>query len=79
MKKINKLEDISPLTIISMRHGKFAIIEGYSLYDCISSLQENEDWQYDPHHYMKLLWEDINYGIGNDINEAFIDFKDRYK
>ncbi len=80
MKKINRIEDIYPMTIISMRYGgKFAIIEACCDYDCVNSIEGNEEWSYDPHHFMKKEWEHINYGIGSTILEAFEDFKIRMK
>lgn len=79
MNRINKIEDIYPLTIVAMRHGKYAIIEIESNSSCVDSLQNNEEWQYDPEYYMKKEWEDINYGIGIDIKAAFLDFKERYR
>lgn len=62
-----------------MRHGKFAIIEGNSYFDCVHELEDNEEYQYDPHTFMIKKWEHINYGIGTDIQTAFEDFKKRYK
>ena len=75
MKTINKIEDIYPMTIVHMRHGKFAIIEASCDADCVNSLEGNEEWQYDPHHFMKEEWEHVNYGVGDTIVEAFEDFK----
>jgi hypothetical protein len=37
-----------------------------------------KEWQYDPHHFMKDEWEHVNYGVGDTILEAFVDFKIRY-
>lgn len=79
MKRINKIEDIYPLSIVMMKYGKIAIIEALSCCDCISSLQEDENWSYDPHHFMKEKYEHIKYGIGDTIDLAFCDFKSRYK
>ena len=62
-----------------MRHGKFAIINALSDASAVSSLAEDEEWQYSPHTYMEQNWEHINYGIGNTIPEAFEDYKQRYK
>jgi len=76
--KIEKIEDIYPLTIVSMRYNGFAIIEAYCDAVCVNSLEGNEDWSYDPHYFMKKEWEHINYGIGKTIQEAFEDFKIRY-
>lgn len=79
MKIINTIEDIYPMTIIRMRHGKFAIVESYCNCDCTNSLEGDEECQYDPHHFMKEKWAHINYGIGKTIDAAFIDFKIRFK
>ncbi len=79
MTKINKIEDIYPMTIVHMRHGKFAIVEANCNADCVNSLEGNEEWQYDPHKFMKEEWEHINYGIGTDVLSAFLDFQERYK
>ena len=75
--KINKIEDIYPLTIISMRHGKFAIVNTNCDADCVNSLEDNEEWQYDPHGYMSREWSHIEYGVGETINEAFENFKNK--
>lgn len=71
MRTYNNIEDIYPLTIVGMKHGKFAVIEALSCANCISSIQEDEEWQYDLHYFMKQKWNHINYGIGNTIIEAF--------
>ena len=78
MKTINQIEDIQPMTIVRMLHGKFAIVEAHCNANCVVDLDENEEWQYDPHHFMKKEWEHVNYGIGNSIVEAFEDLKTRY-
>lgn len=75
--KINKIEDIYPLTIVNMKHGKFAVINAYATATCADELQDNEEWQYEPHLFMKKEWSFIKYGIGDTINEAFDDFKER--
>ncbi len=79
MNNITKIEDIYPMTIVHMRHGKFAIVECLCNAVCVNSLEGNEEWQYDPHHFMKKEWEHVNYGIGETVNEAFEDFKNRLK
>lgn len=60
-----------------MLHGKYVIIEGLAVYDCVQKLQEDEDVQYDPHKFMYEEWSHINYGIGNTIEEAFQNFNIR--
>lgn len=79
MTKIHKIEDIYPLTIISMRFGGFAIIQAESECDCVGSLEGDEEHQYDPHKFMQDKWEYINYGIGSTILAAFENFKRNYK
>lgn len=79
MKQINSIEDIYPMTLVRMRFRQFAIIEAYSECDAVSSLQEDEEWQYDPDHFMKEEWEHLNYGVGKTIDLAFQDFKNKYK
>jgi hypothetical protein len=79
MKTFNKIEDIYPLTIVHMRHGKFALVEGESDYGCVSSLEGDEEWQYEPEKYMKKEYPHINYGVGNSIKHAFEEFKKNYK
>lgn len=69
-----RLEDIYPLTIVGMRHGKFAVIEADNNCDCVSSLQGDEEWQYNPEHYMSENWEHIRFGVGKTIAEAFQNF-----
>lgn len=75
----NVIEDIFPLTIINMRCGGFAIIEGTSNYTCVDKLENDIEICDDPESYMEKEWESVRYGIGNDINSAFIDFKEKYK
>lgn len=78
--KPKRIEDIYPLTIVKMRFGgKIVIVEGESDYTCVGSLQGNENWSYNPHEYMSKEWDHINYGIGEDIYSAFLDFQQRYK
>ena len=73
--EIKRIEDIYPCTIVHMRHGKFAIVEGCAEYPSVQDLQEDEEVQYHPHHYMREEWEHMNYGIGDTINEAFENYK----
>ncbi len=75
--KPNKIEDIYPLTIVAMRHGKFALLEAYCDTSCVESLESNEEYQYYPHDFMKNEWRHINYGIGVTIAEAFENFKNK--
>lgn len=78
-KTFNKVEDIYPLTIVHMRHGKFAVIECGSSCGWVTSLESDEEWQYEPDSYMKKECPHINYGIGNSIKHAFEEFKTKYK
>ena len=73
-----KIEDIYPLTIVAMLHGKFAIIEGSAEYDAVQELQDNEEVQYNPDRYMQEEWEHLKYSIGNTIEEAFEIYKTKY-
>ena len=77
--KPNKIEDVYPLTIICMKHGKFAIVESHANSYCVNSLENDEEVQYDPNTFMYNEWDYINYGIGSDINSAFDDFLKRFK
>lgn len=77
--KPSKIEDIYPLTIVCMKHGQFAIINARAHFSLIGSLEDDEEWQYNPRYYMRLYWEHINYGIGDTISEAFDDFKERFR
>ena len=70
-----RIEDVHPLTIVAMKYGgKFAIVEGLAVYQCVTDLQENEEVSYDPQGYMSREWEHIKYGVGNTIAEAFENF-----
>ena len=77
--KPQKIEDIYPLTIVHMRHGKIAIVETNANWDCVTSLQQDEKWQYHPHQFMKNEWSYVNFGIGDTLDNAFIDFVKNYK
>jgi hypothetical protein len=79
MVTINRLEDIYPLTIVSMKYEKLAIINANSNAHCISFLEDDEETQYEPHDYMESQWGNINYGIGETIETAFQDYKNRLK
>jgi hypothetical protein len=76
---VKTIEDIYPLTIVRMRHGKFAIVNANCDAYCVNSLEGDEEWQYYPHEYMKKEWEHVKYGIGDTIYEAFLDYQEREK
>lgn len=75
--KINKIEDIYPLTIISNKYGKYIILNCSSITTFVSTVEEVEidDWETDMIQYFGQF--DINYGIGESIFEAFEDYKNR--
>lgn len=73
-----KIEDIYPLTIVAMKHGKYVVIEGLAVYECVQSLQEDEEVQYDPDEFMGIYWSHIRYGIGDSVDKAFENFKYKY-
>lgn len=79
MKDIKRIEDIYPMTIVHMRHGKFAIVEASCDIGCTNSLEGDEEYQNNPDYWMSKEWEHINYGVGYDIDSAFIDFQNRRK
>jgi len=77
--KVEKIEDIYPLTIISMRYGgKIVIANTIAENSVIQDLQELEE----PHYDLEK-WIDKNvfpnyYGIGDTVYNAFEDYKKRY-
>lgn len=75
MNGIKSIEDIYPLTIVSTYQGRFVIINQESDHPCVSLLEGDEDYQYHFKELMKWDWEDVNYGVGLTISEAFEDFK----
>ena len=77
-KEIKKLEEIYPLTIVNRRFGGFAILKCDSICVAVSVLQEDEEVHYDTESYMKKYWEHLQYGIGNTIQEAFINYETKY-
>ena len=77
-KEIKKLEEIYPLTIVNRRFGGFAILKCDSICVAVSVLQEDEEVHYDTESYMKKYWGHLQYGIGNTIQEAFINYETKY-
>ena len=71
------LEGIYPMTMIHTRHGRFAIVEAEANATCVLSLQEDEEYQYDPHGRMQKNHLGINYGWGINVAEALTDFRNR--
>jgi hypothetical protein len=79
MGKIERIEDIYPLTIISMRYsGKFIILNTIADNPRVSELQECEEPWHILDEYMKKHFSPFPYGIGEDIWSAFEDFKKRH-
>ena len=77
--KIENIEDIYPLTIISMRYGgKIIILNRESDNSDIHELQLSEEPSYDLNKYMDDNISPQCYGIGNTIWQAFEDYKKRY-
>lgn len=66
------LEKIYPLTIVSRRYGGYAVVNCHAYYNCVSDLQENEEWSYfdETEVNMKKSWPDIRYGIGATLRSA---------
>jgi len=74
--KINKIEDIYPLTIISMRYGgKIVILNMESDNINIHNLQLGEESYYNLDEYLKSKISPCNYGVGETIFEAFENYK----
>lgn len=77
-KHIQQIEDIYPLTIISMRYGgKIVILNTVAENHIVSDLQELEEPHYDLNKWMGDNLAPEHYGIGDTIWEAFEDYKKR--
>ena len=77
--KIEKVEDIYPLTIISMRYGgKIVIFNRESDSEDIHEIQLGEEAHYDLNKWLDEHISPNCYGVGATIWEAFEDFKKRY-
>jgi hypothetical protein len=76
--KIEKIEDIYPLTIVTRRYGgKIVIFNSESDNSNIHEIQLGEE----PHYRLKeLMEENVSpqcYGIGDTVWNAFEDYKKR--
>ena len=81
MKKhtIEKIEEIYPLTIITMRYGgKIVIFNSESDNVNINNVQLSEEFSYGLIEWMETNISPQCYGIGTTIWEAFEDYKKRY-
>lgn len=77
--KIEKIEDIYPLTIVQMRYGgKYVIFNNESDNTLIHNIQLGEEPHYNLEQWMDENVAPGNYGIGDTIWEAFEDYKKRY-
>lgn len=77
--KIEKIDDIYPLTIFIMKYGgKIIILNSESLNSKIIEIQFDENPSYDLEEWMVKNISPIHYGIGYDITDAFEDYKKRY-
>jgi hypothetical protein len=85
--KIEKIEDIYPITIVSMRFGgKFVILNATtdagsgseSGIPWADSIQGDEEVYYRINEWLEENVSPCNYGIGNSLGEAFEDYKKRY-
>jgi hypothetical protein len=78
-KKIKNIEDIYPLTIITMRYGgKIVIMNTIAENHIVGDLQELEEPHYDLDKWMAENPVPEYYGIGNTLWDAFEDYKKRY-
>lgn len=76
---VKKVEDIYPLTIISMRYGgKIIIFNAYSSLSDIETAAEDEDVFYDIENWL-IDNIAVNFGIGDSIDKAFEDYLNRNK
>jgi len=76
-KEINYLEDIYPLTIVTMRYGgKYIIFNMESDSELIHDIQLGESAMYDTEKYIEEKYSGL-FGIGNTICNAFVDFQKR--
>lgn len=77
--KIEKIEDIYPLTIINMRYGgKIIIFNLTSGNPVIHEAQSDEEPHYGLEEWMEDNLSQHCYGIGDTIYDAFEDYKRRY-
>lgn len=77
--KIEKIEDIYPLTIVTMRYGgKIIIFNSESDNSKIHEVQLEEEPYHDLHNWLEKNIAPQYYGVGVDLWDAFEDYKKRY-
>ncbi len=77
---MENIEDIYPLTIITMRYGgKVVIFNSESDNSNIHEVQLSEERMYDLNEWLDKNVSPQCYGIGETILEAFEDYKKRVK
>jgi len=77
--KIEKIEDIYPLTIVQMRYGgKYIIFNMESDNSNIHEVQLGEEPHYELDKWMDENIAPFGYGIGDTIWNAFEDYKKRH-
>jgi len=77
--KIEKIEDIYPLTIISPRYKDvFVIFNRNSDSEQIHDVELNEEISYELDAWLQENISPNCYGVGGTIWEAFEDYKKRY-
>lgn len=77
MRKMTKIEDIYPLTIVNMRYkDKIILFQAHNENPVITTAVEDEEVSYDIESWLseKAGSFGIRYGIGNTVNEALEDF-----
>lgn len=75
-----KIEDIYPLTIVQMRYGgKIVIFNCDCDVECVDNIQGVEDYWLKVEEYMSDKFSSIVYGIGENLEDAFKDYKERYE
>lgn len=80
-KHIEKIEDIYPLVIVSMRFGgKFVILnlEVDSAHSLIADIESEEEVSYIINDWLEENISPHYYGIGDTIQNAFKDYQIRY-
>jgi hypothetical protein len=78
---LTRLEDIHPLTIVSMRETrKYVLLQCCADAEYVHLIQQDEDWCYATELTLQQqLTGWVNYGYGASIAEAFQDYKRRYE
>lgn len=76
-KEVNRIEDIFPLTIVSMRYGgRFIIFNAHHDKNFIDPVYDNEEVSRDIFNWLETNVK-CDFGIGDTIAEAFEDYKVR--